>query len=135
MFQVFLTAHFKGAFRALIVIAPRILRITTDDDKSVTESRQQVITISYYVFRRATVQKETHVQRDGSDVDHQTDQDQGVVPVATVDRSGRRQEDPAQGPAVRIPAVGPLVQALFVLPPPRLQVLSLPPPQGKRQCG
>jgi len=85
-----------------------------------------------YVFHRATVQKETYVKRYGFDVDNQTDQNQGAVLVAVVDRSGRRQEDITESSAVRVPAVGSFVQALFVLPPSRLQVLSFPPSQGMR---
>lgn len=83
-------------------------------------------------FRRTTVQKEAHVQRDGADVDHQTDQDQSDVPVATADRRQCSQEDIAQSAPVLVPATSSPVQTVHVLSPSRLQVPSLPPSQGTR---
>jgi hypothetical protein len=72
------------------------------------------------VFSRATVQEETHVKRDGPDVDHKIDQNKIAVPVAAVDRRWRCQEDTAQSSAVLVPAAGTSVQVMLVLSPSRV---------------
>lgn len=105
------------------VIQPYVLKCHT--------TLRKFIKLNLY-FRRTTVQEETHVQRDGADVDHQTDQDQSDVPVASADRRHCSQEDIAQSAPVLVPAACPPVQTVHVLSSSRLQVPSLPPSQGTR---
>lgn len=78
----------------------------------------KTILINLY-FRRTTIQKETHVQCDGTDADHQTDQDQSDVPVTAADRRQCSQEDISQSAPVFVPAACPPVQTVHVLSPSR----------------
>lgn len=82
----------------------------------------------FFFSCRTNFQEETHVQRDGHDVDHQTDQSQADIPATVADRRGCCQKIAAQSAVVPVPAVGAPFQTVHVLSPSRLQIPPLPSP-------
>lgn len=77
---------------------------------------------------REAVQEEADDIDAGGDADSQAAQVEAHVLPAGVAGGRHRQEDLAQGPALRFPCAGASFQALLLLPPQARQVPSPPPP-------